>query len=85
MARLMRGVVEIARIDDDWFPAPLRFKGAQSRDEIVDGTVSLEQMHVGNAAEVALQGRRENDDGNFGTFLAQSFGDVGAELSAPRW
>ncbi len=38
-------------------------------------------MHVFDAAEVAVDGSRENDDGNVGTTAAEESGYFGAELA----
>ena len=41
-------------------------------------------MHVGDAAELALQRRRQNDDRDLGTFAAQRLGNVGPEFACAQ-
>src|ERR1700733_11879203 len=66
------GVVEVARIDDDPRAAALGFEGA----------VAFEEMHVFNAAEVAVERGGEDDDGHVRTAAADERGDLGAELAS---
>jgi hypothetical protein len=75
------GVVEVARIDDDTGSAALGFEGAESVEEIFDRAVALEEMHVLDAAEVAVEGGGEDDDGNVRAAAAEEGGDLGTELA----
>ncbi len=75
------GVEEVAGVDDDGLAAALGFERAQGGDQVVDGTVALEQVHVLDAAEAALERGGEDDDGDLGAAAAQLGGDFGAELA----
>ncbi len=75
------GVEEVAGVDDDGRAAALGLQRAQGVDEIVDGAVALEQMHVRGAAELMVERGREDDDGDLGPAGAQAGGDGGAELA----
>src|SRR6185369_10362420 len=74
-------IVEVAGIHNHWASATLGFETLQRGNEIVDRTGALEQVHVSDAAETAFQSCRQDDDRDFGSRLAKSFGHVGAELS----
>jgi hypothetical protein len=76
------GVVEVARIDDDTGSAALGFEGAEGVEEIFDGAVALEEMHVLDAAEVLVEGCGEDDDGDVGATAAEERGDLGTELAS---
>ena len=41
-------------------------------------------MHIGDAAELTLQGRRQNNDGYLRAFATQGFSDVGSELAGAQ-
>jgi hypothetical protein len=43
--------------------------------------VAFEEMHVLDAAEVAVEGGGEDDDGDVGAAAAEERGDLGAELA----
>jgi hypothetical protein len=75
------GVEEVARIDDDGSAAAFGSEGAESVEEIFDGAVAFEQVHVFDAAEVAVECGGEDDDGDVGTAAAEKRGDLGAELT----
>ena len=75
------GVEEVARVDHDGRAAPAGLKGAQRGNQVVHGAVALEQVHVLDSAEAAVQGSGHDDDGYLGTALAQLGGDCCAELA----
>ena len=75
------GVEEVARVDDDGSAAAFGPEGAERIQEVVDGAVALEQVHVFDAAEVAVEGSGEDDDGDVGAAAAKESGDLGAELA----
>src|SRR3984885_2751757 len=78
------GVVEVARVDDDGSAAALGFEGAESVEEIFDGAVAFEEMHVFDAAEEAVEGGGEDDDGDVRTTAAEERGDLGTELAGAQ-
>ena len=75
------GVEEVARVDDDGSAAAFGAEGAEGGEEVFDGAVALEEMHVFDAAEVAVERGGEDDDGDVGAAAAQESGDFGAELA----
>jgi hypothetical protein len=74
-------VEEVARVDNDGSTAAFCTKGAEGIEEIVDGTVTLEEMHVLDAAEETIECGGENDDGNVWTASAEKRGYLGSELA----
>ncbi len=75
------GVEEVAGVDDDGSAAAFGVEGAEGGEEIFDGAVALEEMHVFDAAEVAVERGGEDDDGDVGAAAAKEGGDLGAELA----
>ena len=75
------GVEEVAGVDDDGCAAAFGFEGAEGVEEVFDGAVALEQMHVFDAAEVAVERGGEDDDGDVGAAAAEESCDLGAELA----
>jgi hypothetical protein len=78
------GVEEVARVDHDGRAAAAGLEGAQGGEQVVDRAVALEQMHVLDSAEAALERGGHDDDGDLGAALAQLGGDFGAELTRRR-
>ena len=74
------GVEEVAGVDDDGSAAAFGFEGAERGEQVFDGAVAFEQVHVFGAAEETLERGGEDDDGDVGTAAAQQAGDFGAEL-----
>ena len=74
-------VEEVAGVDDDGGAAALGLEGAEGSEEVRDGAVALEQMHVFDAAEVVVERGGEDDDGDVGAAAAKKGGDFGAELA----
>ena len=74
------GVEEVARVHDDAGTAAAGLEGAKRGEQIVDGAVALEQVHVFHSAEVAFERGGHDDDGDVGAAAAQQGGDFGAEL-----
>jgi hypothetical protein len=75
------GVEEVAGVDDDGSAAAFGAERAEGIEEVVDGAVALEQVHVFDAAEVAVEGGGEDDDGDVGAAAAKESCDLGAELA----
>jgi hypothetical protein len=75
------GVEEVAGIDDDGSATTLGSERAEGVEEIFDGAVAFEQMHVFYAAEESIERGGKDDDGDVGTAAAQEGGDLGAELT----
>jgi hypothetical protein len=75
------GVEEVAGVDDDGSAAAFGSEGAEGVEEIFDGAVAFEQMHVFYAAEESIERGGKDDDGDVRTAAAQEGGDLGAELT----
>jgi hypothetical protein len=75
------GVEEVAGVDDDGSAAAFGSEGAEGIEEIFDGAVAFEQMHVFDAAEEAVERGGEDDDGNVRTAATQESSYLGAELT----
>jgi hypothetical protein len=75
------GVEEVAGVDDDGSAAAFGSEGAEGVEEIIDGAVAFEEVHVLDAAEVAVERGGENDDGDMGAATAKQSSDLGAELA----
>jgi hypothetical protein len=74
-------VEEVARVDDNWGATAFRAEGAEGVEEIFDGAVAFEEVHVFDAAEEAIERGGEDDDGNVGAAAAEQRGYFGAELA----
>jgi hypothetical protein len=74
------GVEKVAGVDDDRRATALGLKRAEGRQEVFDGAVALEKMHVLGASEVALERSGEDDDGDVRAAAAEVGGDLGPEL-----
>jgi hypothetical protein len=77
-------IEEVTCVDDDWGAAAFCSEGAESVKEILNGAVALEEMHVFDAAEVAVERSGEDDDGDVGSASAKKGGDLGAELAGAK-
>jgi hypothetical protein len=75
------GVEEVAGIDDDGRAASFGAEGAERVEEVVDGAVAFEEMHVFDAAKESVEGGREDDDGDVRASAAKERGDFSAKLS----
>src|SRR5260370_14724276 len=73
-------IVKVTRIHHHWLSALLGLEGAQRRQHVLHRAVSLKQMHVFNAPELALQRGGKNDNRDLGTRLSQLFGYVSPEF-----
>ncbi len=75
------GVKEVAGVDHDGSATAFCFKRAERVEEIFDGAVAFEEMHVLDAAKVLVEGSGEDDDGDMRAASADERGDLGAELA----
>ena len=79
-------VVEVARVDHDGTATALGLKAAQGLHQVVHRAASLEQMHVGDTAELAFQRRGQDDDRALRDAVrARSWPPRCRTLPAPRW
>jgi hypothetical protein len=74
-------IKEVAGIDDDRSAAAFGSKGTEGIEEILDGAVALEQMHVFNTTEETVERGREDDDGDVRAAAPEQSGDLGAKLT----
>jgi hypothetical protein len=75
------GVEEVAGIDDDGSAAAFGSERAKGIEEVFDGAVAFEEVHVFDAAEEAVERGGEDDDGDVGAAAAEEGGDLGTELA----
>jgi len=78
------GVEEVASVDDHRGAAAFGTEGAQGVEEIFDGAVAFEEMHVFDAAEETVERGGEDDDGDVGASAAKKCSDLGAELACAK-
>lgn len=78
------GIEEVACVDYDGLAAALCFEGAEGGDEVVNGAVSLEQVHVFDTAEASFEGGGEDDDGHLRALLAERCGDLSAKFACSQ-
>jgi hypothetical protein len=78
------GIEEVTSVDDDGGAAAFCAERAEGVEEILDGAVALEEMHVFDAAEVAVECGGEDDDGDMGAAATKKSRDLGAELASAK-
>jgi hypothetical protein len=78
------GVVEIARIDYNGSAAAFGLQGTERGEEVFDGAVALEEVHVLDAAEVTVERGGEDDDGDVGAATPEVGCNLGAELTGSQ-
>jgi len=74
-------VEEVARVDDDGRAAVFGFEGAKGGEEVFDGAVAFQKVHVLGSAKEAVECGGKNNDGYVRPAAAQETGHFGAELS----
>ena len=78
------GVEEVSSIDDDRSAATFGLQGTERGEEVFDGAVALEEVHVLDAAEVTVERGGEDDDGDVGAATPEVGCNLGAELTGSQ-
>lgn len=75
------GVEEVASVDDDWSATAFGLQRTECGEEVFDGAVTLEKVHVFDTAEITIECGGDDDDGDMRATAAEVGGNIGTELA----
>jgi hypothetical protein len=78
------GIKEVAGVDDDWSATAFGLQRAKCSEEVFDGTIAFEQVHVFDAAEITVERGGNDNDGHMRMTPAEVCRNVGTELTCSQ-